>query len=329
MPTATAIDVFVIGASAGGLEPLKQIVRRLPADFPAAICIVVHISPQSPGHIPEILADAGLLPAAHAVDGEPLEKGRIYVAPPDHHLVIEPKHKLRLGRGPKENLFRPAIDPLFRSAAIHYDGRAAGIILSGGLDDGAAGLAAIKHLGGAAIIQAPDEAIVSSMPLAAQRATPIDYSLPADEIAEKMTRLARTHEPSARRPIMANHLEKEVRFALGETATPERLAEIADPSIYACPDCHGTLFQLRKESAPRYRCHTGHAYSRESLALALEEQAEEMLWSAVRALDEHAALLDQLGDQAAAGDSRSRGLIVRKTVRKRSAPAPLKAASEA
>ena len=181
-------DIIVIGGSAGGLEAMNAIVGGLPADLPAAVFVVLHTSPHSPGLLPEILNHRGPLPAAHARDGEPVTPGRIYVAPPDHHLLLE-AGRVRVTRGPKENRFRPAVDPLFRSAALAYGPRVVGVVLSGWLDDGAAGLWAVKVRGGVAVVQDPDEAFARSMPESAMRQTRVDYRLRVADIAPTLAQV--------------------------------------------------------------------------------------------------------------------------------------------
>ncbi len=184
------VDLFAIGASSGGLEVLRRIAAGLPDGFPAAICVVVHISPDRPGLLSEILSRAGSLPAIHPDDGEEIRTGRIYVAPPDRHLLVTDGRRLRLGYGPKENRFRPAVDPLFRSAATTFGSRAAGVILSGGLDDGTAGLAAIKLAGGIAIVQDPTEPIAPSMPSSAKRFVAVDHCLRSETLPDCLMQLA-------------------------------------------------------------------------------------------------------------------------------------------
>lgn len=180
--------IVAIGASAGGLDPLREIVGALPGTFAAPVCVVMHIGAKSPGFLAHILAQAGDLAVGWAEDGEPLRPGCVYVAPRDHHLLVEPG-VLRLGRGPKEHLFRPAVDPLFRSAAQAYGPGAIGIVLSGNLDDGVSGLKVIKQLGGIAIAQDPDEALAPSMPEAAVGDVEVDHVLPAAGIAALLVRL--------------------------------------------------------------------------------------------------------------------------------------------
>jgi two-component system chemotaxis response regulator CheB len=290
------IELFVIGASAGGLEALKRLVSRLPPTFPGAVCIVVHMSADSPGHIPEILSSTGPLPAHHAKGGERLKPGCIYVAPPDHHLLVDRDQRLRLGHGPKENRFRPAIDPLFRSAALALDGRTAGIILSGGLDDGVAGLITIQRCGGATLVQEPSDAMAPSMPLAALRAIEPDRQLPADRIAGAMIEFAATF--SSRMPQethMTEHIDEEISVAAGADSHPFDALKLGDPTLLTCPDCHGALVQLRDTLPARFRCHTGHAYSIQSLSDAVREQVEQSLWNSIRCLEEYAMLLDHIG----------------------------------
>jgi two-component system chemotaxis response regulator CheB len=240
--------------------------------------------------IPEILSARGPLTAAHAEDGERPEAGRIYVARPDCHLLIDRERRLRLGRGPKENLFRPAVDPLFRSAAAAFGSRAGGVLLSGGLDDGVAGLAAIWRRRGAVIVQAPQDAAVASMPLAALRAFDPDRVLPAGAIAAAMIEFAESHTaPAGRAPAMKDDLSRENRFAMGADSDLDDIAAMGEPSLFTCPECHGAMVRLL-DVVPRFRCHTGHAFTLETLLAAQQEHVESSLWAAVRALEEQAAL---------------------------------------
>ncbi|MGD9968163.1 MAG: chemotaxis protein CheB [Hyphomonadaceae bacterium] len=312
------IELFAIGASAGGLEALERIVANLPADFPAAICVVVHVAANSPGLIPEIISSHGPLQATHAEDGMLLTGGGIFVAPPDHHLLIDQGGKLRLGRGPKENRFRPAIDPLFRSAARAFEQRAAGIILSGGLDDGVAGLIAIQRCGGAVIVQDPADAAAPSMPLAALRALDPDKQLPADGIAHAMTELATvsTRRVARQKPIKED-LDREISIAAGADSHPIDVLQVGEPSLLTCPDCHGVLVRLRDSEPARYRCHTGHAYTVESLLSAMRDRVENTLWDSIRCLEEYAALLEHAATHKEARQAEDDMQIVRE-VRRRS-----------
>ena len=183
-------DIIVIGASAGGVEALSQLARHLPADLPAAVFVVLHVPPYSPGLLPRILSRSRTLPASHPADGEAIRNGRITIAPPDHHLLLE-GGRIRLTRGPRENGHRPAVDPLFRTAACSFGPRVVGVVLSGTLDDGTAGLAAIKQRDGVAVVQDPDEALYTGMPRSAMESVAVDYCLPINGIAELLVRLAR------------------------------------------------------------------------------------------------------------------------------------------
>ena len=183
-------DLVVVGASAGGVEALRELVRGLPADFPAAIFVVVHIPTNSPSMLPHILSRSGLLPAAHATDGEPIKRGRIYVAPPNHHLLVKPGAAWVM-YGPKENDHRPAIDPLFRTAARSYRNRVVGVVLSGNLNDGSRGLSLVKELGGLAVVQEPDDARYPGMPAAAIELVDVDHVLPITALADLLVRLTR------------------------------------------------------------------------------------------------------------------------------------------
>lgn len=290
MPTE---QVICVGASAGGIEALRALAAGLPADFGAAILVVLHTSPDSPGILGSIIDRAGSLPAANAVDGERIQPGRIYVAPSDHHLLIEPG-VMRLTRGPKENRFRPAIDPLFRSAASVYGPSAVGVILSGSLDDGTAGLRAIKQLGGTAIVQDPEEALFSSMPRSALEHVRVDYCLPVAEIANVLSRLAGERVVDEEVREVPEEMDIENRIAGEDDAIEIGVKKLGDPSSYACPECHGVLLQLKDESPLRFRCHTGHAYSVQSLLAEVTEKMEESLWSAIRSFEEGALLMRQM-----------------------------------
>lgn len=263
-------DIIVIGASAGGFEALKKLVRGLPGDLPASIFIVWHMSPYVKGFLPEVLDKEGSLPAAHAIDRERIQKSRIYVAPPDHHLLVEPNH-VRITKGPKENRFRPAVDPLFRSAAYSYGSRVIGIVLSGSLDDGTVGLWTIKHHGGLAIVQDPNDAEVPSMPENALREVEVDYSVPVTEIADLLARLVKEQTGAAAAEVPELIMEKnkltqiEIGIAAEENALEGGIMNFGELTPYTCPECHGVLTQLQDGKRARFRCHIGHAFSANSL----------------------------------------------------------------
>jgi two-component system, chemotaxis family, protein-glutamate methylesterase/glutaminase len=290
MPHARS-RLIAIGASAGGIEALKVLVRGLPARFPAAIAIVNHLSPVSEGYLPEILSKEGPVRAKNAVDREPLLPGQIYVAPPDHHLLVRPHH-LTLSQGAKENRARPAIDPLFRSAAVAFGNRAIGVVLSGSLDDGTAGLAAIKGCSGIAVVQNPADARVPSMPESALRHVIVDHVVPIHAMAALLTRLVEEDPPTDLREVaaMKRDLEMELRFAAGEKPEAD-ITELGAPSLFTCPECHGALIELHGKSPLRYRCHTGHAFTAANLVASLRENTESTLWTTIRSFQETAMLL--------------------------------------
>lgn len=288
-------QIVVIGASAGGIETLRELVATLPADFAAPVCVVLHTSPHSPGVLDSILTRAGPLPATNARDRERLKPGHIYVAPPDCHLLVEPG-VLRVTKGPRENRFRPAIDPLFRSAAQIFGPGAIGVILSGTLDDGTAGLWAVKQLGGTAVVQDPADAMYPDMPRNALQHVRVDHTLRLADIGPLLIRLTSAAVPEAAAPSVgvpvARVLEVEVKIAKEKNAIEAGVEEIGRPSAYACPECHGVLLQLEEGNRPRFRCHTGHAYSIESLLAAVSEGIEDALWIAIRALEEGSLLIN-------------------------------------
>ena len=287
--------LVVIGASAGGIETLRELVAGLPRDFPAAICVVLHSSPQSPGVLGAILTRAGSLPAHNARDRERLEPGHIYVAPPDYHLVIEPG-RVRITKGPRENRFRPAIDPLFRSAAQVYGPAAIGVVLTGNLDDGTAGLWTLKQLGGTAIVQDPEDALFPSMPRSALEHVRVDFTVPLGQLPSLLVRLTSVELDSREDITAPETVEVEVKIAKEENALDAGLQQIGDPSKFACPECHGVLLQIKEGRRMRFRCHTGHAYSLDSLVAAVNEGIEDGLWNAVRALEEGHMLMAAMAD---------------------------------
>ena len=290
--------IVVIGASAGGIAAIRTIVADLPATFPVPICVVVHMSPDSPGILDQILDRAGELPATAARNGERIRSGHIYVAPPDSHLVLEPG-VLRLTKGPKENRFRPAIDPLFRSAAQVYGPAATGVVLTGHLDDGTAGLWAIRQLGGISIVQDPADALFPSMPRSAIAHMAPDYVVPLSHVAPLL--IALNERPVEERVMGApDHVDIEVKIAKEENALDAGLGQIGSPSSFACPECHGVLLELKDGGGARFRCHTGHAYSAESLLAAILEGIEASLWTSARSLEEGVLLLRRMAEHITA-----------------------------
>lgn len=300
-------QIVVIGASAGGIEALRTVVAGLPADFAAPICIVLHTAPQGPGLLHEILTRAGAITAVSPSSEMRLEPGRIYVAPPDYHLVVEPG-RLRVSKGPRENRFRPAIDPLFRSAAQVYGPGAIGVVLTGNLDDGTAGLRTIKQLGGIAIVQDPAEALYSGMPKSALQHVDVDHVVSLAQVAPLL--VAMTSVPVAETGFaVPDQVRVEVNIAMEHNPVDSGLERLGEPSRFACPECHGVLLQIKDGSYSRFRCHTGHAYSIASLLAAVGEGIEEALWNSIRALEEGQLLMNAVAvqletgnDEAAAGE---------------------------
>ncbi len=298
-----AQDVIVLGASAGGVEALAEIISLLPADLPAAIFVVLHIPPHGASVLPSIISRRGRLPARHPEDGEAVRRGQVYVAPPDHHLLLRQEAGqlfVRLTRGPAENGHRPAVDTLFRSAARAAGARVAGVILTGTLDDGTAGLEAVKIRGGVALVQDPEEALFSSMPRSAIENVAVDYVQPLAGLAKTLTALAKggagVTEEAGEAPVSKILATEDEVAALDANALETPRA--GRPSGFSCPDCHGVLWEVQENELVRYRCRVGHAFSPESLLAAQSEYLEEALWSALRALEESAALAERLQGRA-------------------------------
>lgn len=288
----------MIGASTGGFEAFKKIVRDLPPNLDASVFIVRHMSPNILGIMPEVLNKLNTIYAAHASDKEPIKTNRIYVAPPDHHLLIE-EGRVRVTHGPKENRFRPAVDPLFRSAAYAYGNRVIGVVLSGGLDDGIAGLWRIKYNGGIAVVQDPADAEMPSMPQNALREVKVDYCVPVSEIAGLLVKLS-SEEITVNTGGMKDEKTKiEIDIAAEENALKRGSLDIGVFSPYTCPECHGVLSKIMDGDLARFRCHTGHAYSADTLMAAITEKIEDSLYSAIRGMDENILLLNHIGDHYA------------------------------
>jgi two-component system chemotaxis response regulator CheB len=302
-------NIIVIGASAGGFEALKELVKGFPADFQASIFVVWHMSPDVTGILPQVFNRIGNLRAGNAMDGEPIEPKRIYVAPPDHHLLVE-NGRVRVTKGPKENRFRPAVDPLFRSAAFSHDRHVIGVILSGALDDGTAGLGTVKRRGGIAIVQDPLDAEFPSMPINALREVEVDYKVPISQMAVLLVHLSQESVAEPSEVVMEDDdlTQFEIRTALEDKATMD-IMNYGALTPYTCPDCHGVLFRLKDARQPRFRCHTGHAFSADSLLSTVSESIEEGLWNAIRCIDESVMLLNHMGDYFANNGQANLGAI--------------------
>ncbi|MFN6565131.1 MAG: chemotaxis protein CheB [Nostoc sp. ChiSLP01] len=281
--------LIVIGASAGGVEALTYLVKQLPADLNAAVLVVLHVHSQSPCVLQHIFNSAGRLPAFETQDGQAIKTGEIYVAPPDYHLLVKPGY-LQLTKGPRENHHRPAIDPLFRTAARAYGQRVIAVVLTGMLDDGTAGLMAVKMRRGVAVVQKPDDAMYPGMPKSAiANVENIDYILPLSEIPSILVELANTAiAPAAEKPVPR---EMKYESDMADIQTQDNGTPVlGQPSALTCPDCGGTLWEIEEGKMLRFRCHVGHAFGAETLRAMQSEEVEEALWIAVRALQEKAML---------------------------------------
>ncbi|HEY0334368.1 MAG TPA: chemotaxis protein CheB [Stenotrophomonas sp.] len=281
-------DVIVIGSSSGGIPVLMELAAQLPADFPACILVVQHIGAQ-PSELAHLLQRRSAMEVKFAESGLPLRPGVMYVAPPDRHLLVE-DGVLCLTHDPKENYTRPAIDPLFRSAAIAHGPAVIGVVLSGLLDDGTAGLQAIKACGGVAVVQDPEDAQEPSMPHSARDNVSVDVVVPGAELAQALQALVGVSTiASSNTP---ERLLQEHRLTRGEVEMPmETLDQLGRPSKISCPECGGVLWELADTQPQRYRCHTGHGYTLRALDQAQVARMDEAIWTALRALQEREMLL--------------------------------------
>lgn len=290
-------DVVVAGGSAGGIEAFCAFLAGLPADLPAAVLVVVHMPADGPSALPEVLDRCGPLPARWAVDGEPLVPGRVYVAARDHHLLVR-DGVVRLSRSARQNRSRPAVDALFRSAARWCGPRAIAVVLSGVLDDGAAGLAAVHARGGAAVVQDPDDAVFGGMPRAALAAVDGDAATgTASELARCVIDLA--GQPVVP-PTTPPHRDLIMETDMAEHDHPVGREAPGTPAGLGCPECNGGMSVIKQGSTVHYRCHVGHSYSPQTLVAAQREKVESALWTGVSYLEEQAAVHRHLADQATA-----------------------------
>jgi two-component system chemotaxis response regulator CheB len=295
-------DVIVVGGSAGGVDALMTLLEGLPHDLHAAVLAVIHIPPSSPGRLPEILQRRCSLPVAWATDGEAIEAGHVYIAPADRHLVVDPG-RMRVTRAPRENHSRPAIDPLFRSAAVTYGSRVIAVVLSGRLDDGTAGLWAVKERGGVAIVQDPDEATHAEMPRNALKYTTADHVVPSAQLGALLGRLVAEREKLEIRGVEPVHpqLALEVRIAMEAEALAHGEMTLGPTTPYTCPECHAVLMRVEQGGIPRFRCHLGHAFALDSLLAASTEAVEAALLSALRAVEETVLLLREVAARDGGG----------------------------
>lgn len=292
-------NIVVIGGSAGSINALKSILGGLPADFPAAVLVAIHIGSRD-SILPRILERCSSLPVRHALQGEPIVPGQVLVAPSDLHLTVAMDGErtfAKLTRGPRENHARPAIDPLFRSAAAAGRGNAIAVLLSGFLDDGTVGLQAIKACGGTAVVQDPRDAEAPDMPASALQHAPVDFVLRVEEIAPTLVELA--SRPPADAPSGGSRTELQPWIAienrmLEEDSDMADLDQLGSRVPLTCPECGGALWEVRHSHPARFRCHTGHAFSGKVLEALQYGEVEDALWAAVRALHEQEQLFRQL-----------------------------------
>jgi two-component system chemotaxis response regulator CheB len=289
----TRHDIIVLGTSLGGVEALVRLVRGLPAGLPAALYVVCHISSKEKSLLPQILARATALSVSQAEDGEPIHYGHISVAPPDRHLVLT-LQGARLTHGPRENRHRPAIDPLFRTAARAFGERVIGVVLTGALSDGTAGLMAIRAAGGIAVVQDPAEAFAPSMPETARLIAGADYVVPLAEMPQLLTRLVQQPSEEDGGPNMIDPLDQMPERIEKNFEQQQSDARRGQLTVYTCPECGGCMWQVDEEKMTRFRCHTGHVYYGDALLAEQSEVLEAALWTAVRVFKEKTILSQQL-----------------------------------
>ena len=294
--------IVVIGASLGGVRALLRLLPALPADFAAPVLVVLHIG-SHPSRMPALLEGRGPLRVVQASDGDVPQPGTVYMAAPDCHLLLE-AGAIRLSHGPKEHHTRPAIDPLFRSAALEHGPRTIGVVLTGTLDDGTAGLQAIKDCDGIAVVQDPRDADEPSMPMSALAHVDVDRCVTLDALPATLAALLARSVTAAAPALPAAGWVHENAVAHGVGDPMEQLKAIGRPSIFVCPDCKGALWEVDGSQPPRLRCHTGHGYSLRSLQQVQSEQTDDALGTAIRALQEKELLLRRLAEVcAAAGET--------------------------
>ncbi len=294
-------DVLAVGTSAGGVEALIFLAKNFPRDFPASVLVTIHLPRHARSSLDEILSRVGPLPAAFATDNDILRKSRIYIAPPDRHLIVN-DDRLSLGEGPRENNVRPAIDPMLRSAAACCGGRTVGVVLTGTLGDGASGLWAVGQCGGMTVVQDPKDAAFAEMPLTALNRAKPDHVVRLAEMPALLERLA--HQPAGPSRPAPRSIGYEVEVAIGGRSTMSDMDAIGRRSVLACPDCGGVMWEIDEDELVRFRCHVGHTYAAEVMNLALDENLRRALASALRALEERVALARKLHNQAADGGHR-------------------------
>lgn len=292
-------DTIVIGASLGGPAALRDLVAQLPPDLAASVLIVQHQAPSASDALMIMLRTRASLPVKMAEDGEPIVERQVYVARPDHHLLVSEDDRLIVTRGPRENRSRPAVNPLFRSAAVHRSSRTIGVVLTGALDDGVAGLAAIKRCGGVTVVQDPREAFAPDMPRNAIEEVSVDHILPLSEMGAILTSLVGAPVPFVE---VDADLRIEARLAEPTPMPPVAMDTIGTPASVSCPECGGPIWRVVREGATTYRCYLGHVASPRAMLIGQSAEVERSLWVAIRALQDRATTLRNLSR-----DSETRG----------------------
>ena len=288
-------DIIAIGGSLGAVDAVKQICDSLPPGLAATVLIVIHVGAEGNNFLADIFNERSPLKITTAADGDVLERGHAYVAPADHHLLVI-DNVLRLGRGPRENMARPAIDPLFRSVGLGFGPRAIAVVLTGMLNDGAAGIADLKRCGGIAIVQNPSDAVAPDMPRGALNASEIDYRAPLADMGGLLAALVGKEVGPA--PAVPPEVRLEVEIALGQRSDGAEIAKLAEPVPLSCPACGGVLSQIKQWPPLRFRCQVGHAYTAEALTTEKESAVDEAVRVALRIVEERAVLNEKMAADA-------------------------------
>jgi len=290
----TGHDIIVIGTSGGGLEALDTLIGQLPGDLPAAIFIAQHMAAENSGEaLLHRLRRHRAFDCRLAKDGESFKQGRVYIAPPNNHMLVK-NTKLLVTKGARENRNRPSIDPLFRSAAVSHTSRVIGVLLTGLLDDGTAGLIAIQKCGGLTVVQNPKDAAYPGMPESALTNLKIDHCVPISAMGSLLETLV--HEPPGKSKPIPKDVRTEAEIAERVLSDVAAVTSLGKQVPYNCPECGGVLWEMNNPKVPRYRCHTGHAFTLSALLESQGEKIEETLWVSLRMFEERKNLLNSTHD---------------------------------
>ncbi len=291
-------NIVVIGSSAGGIEALVRLAANLPKDLSAAVFVVQHMPAFAESNLSKILGRSSSVPVEDARNGLEFEEGKIYCSQPDKHLILE-NGKILLTKGPKENRFRPSIDALFRSAAYEYKERVVGVVLSGALNDGTAGMCTIKRFGGMTLVQSPEDALFDSMPAEAAKYTEVDYVETADRMGEILGEITKKAAPTVAQILEEQkaQLKMEIEIAKNKNALDMGVFDNKQYTALTCPDCHGALIKMSADGIIRFRCHTGHAFTTDALLAGVTENIEKDLWKVMRGMEEGEMVLKNLANE--------------------------------